>query len=474
MANLHKTSRLLSPTSLERNLAKAATKNGRSAADAAGGVSPLCPQCGSQKTWKDGLRYSLTGDSIQRWLCRNCGNRFSQPGVKFDVSGQVVKALRPGLDRFKKRILGADRPGKKSANSFSFGFGKDVRSHKVTAAEKVLNTFGSYTSNRQICVKETKNLATVEKQAIEPRRSEQEIKGKILEHGFWMQKQAYAADTVRGHISCLRTLLNENANLLDPESIKEVLAKDLAKKTPKWGQDRRRNIITACSLFLKRNGVQWEKPKCKTTRKFPFIPIETELDALIAASGKKNATFSQVLKETAMRPGEAKRLQWINIDPERNVITLNEPEKGSNPRMWKVTSNLICMLNALPKTDEQIFLGSLKSMKTTWIKNRKRLAQNLQNPRLHKITFYTFRHWKATMLYHETKDIVYVQQFLGHKDIRNTMIYINIEHTLFETGANDEFTVKVATTAEEIKALLEIGFEYILQKDDKAFLRKRR
>ncbi len=90
------------------------------------------------------------------------------------------------------------------------------------------------------------------------------------------------------------------------------------------------------------------------------------------------------------------------------------------------------------------------------------------------ISFHTFRHWKATMLYHQTKDPYYVQHFLGHKKLTSTEIYINIEHTLFEAGANDEFTVKVAEKPEEIKALLELGFEYVLQKDNLIFLRKRR
>jgi hypothetical protein len=67
-----------------------------------------------------------------------------------------------------------------------------------------------------------------------------------------------------------------------------------------------------------------------------------------------------------------------------------------------------------------------------------------------------------------------VQHFLGHKSLKSTEIYINIEHTLFEAGVNDEFTVKVAEKPEEIKALLEIGFEYVLQKDNLIFLRKRR
>jgi hypothetical protein len=67
-----------------------------------------------------------------------------------------------------------------------------------------------------------------------------------------------------------------------------------------------------------------------------------------------------------------------------------------------------------------------------------------------------------------------VQHFLGHKKLESTEIYINIKHTLFEAGANDEFTAKVAEKPEEIKALLEVGFEYVLQKDNLIFLRKRK
>jgi len=38
---------------------------------------PVCPECGSTRTWKDGLRY-VQGMAIQRYLCRNCGYRFSE------------------------------------------------------------------------------------------------------------------------------------------------------------------------------------------------------------------------------------------------------------------------------------------------------------------------------------------------------------------------------------------------------------
>ncbi|MCJ7425503.1 tyrosine-type recombinase/integrase [Candidatus Bathyarchaeota archaeon] len=410
---------------------KAGSPNsGKSDSSESAGTSPLCPQCGSTKLWRDGLRYSPFGDRIQRWLCRNCGFRFSDPD---DV--QRAWSTFESVERIHTKSL------------------------KVSSERP---------SNRQICAGVAKNLDAEQKNIEVPRRSE-DIKGNLIEFAWKMQQNGYNTETIRGYGSCLRGLVARGANLADPESVKTSLAKE-----QKWGQNRRRNVINAYTLFLRFNEATWTKPKCKVTRKFPFIPTEQELDALIAGSHKKNAAFAQVLKETAMRSGEAKRLQWTDIDREKRIVTLNEPEKGSNPRMWKVSAALMEMLNALPRTSEQVFPGSLKSMKGTFLDTRKRLAETLQNPRLLRISFHTFRHWKATTLYHQTKDPYYVQHFLGHKKLTSTEIYINIEHTLFEAGANDEFTVKVAEKPEEIKALLEIGFEYVLQKDNLIFLRKRR
>lgn len=77
------------------------------------------------------------------------------------------------------------------------------------------------------------------------------------------------------------------------------------------------------------------------------------------------------------------------------------------------------------------------------------------------------------MLYHQTRNPYYVKDFLGHKSLSSTEIYINIERTMFESAC-DEFTVKVTEKPEEIKALLETGFEFVCHKDNLAFLRKRK
>lgn len=78
------------------------------------------------------------------------------------------------------------------------------------------------------------------------------------------------------------------------------------------------------------------------------------------------------------------------------------------------------------------------------------------------------------MEYHKTRDILYVKNLLGHKKIENTEIYINLEKAIFGDTTDQEYHVKVAQKTEEIKALLEVGFEYICEKDGLMFFRKRK
>lgn len=316
---------------------------------------------------------------------------------------------------------------------------------------------------------EAKNLTTVKPCKSGLAGATSNIKGKIIEYLLWMNKQGYSKETMRLHNSALRTLSTRGANLFDTESVKEVIAKQT------WSDSRRSNVINAYTIFLKKNGLHWEKPKCKVSQKIPFIPTEQEIDSLIAGSGRKTSTILQLLKETAMRAGEAKRLEWTDIDFQRRTITLNHPEKGSKPRIWKVSQKLIGMLKNLPNDSQKVFGNTTyDSMKQTLQQTRKRLATKLQNPRLLKITFHTLRHWKATTLLHQTKDPYYVKEFLGHRSIKNTEIYITIERTIFSELSNDEFAVKVADKPEDIKSLLEVGFDYTCEQDGLLFFRKRK
>jgi integrase len=320
---------------------------------------------------------------------------------------------------------------------------------------------------------ESKNLAKVvtrqETAQREGTAQTADVKGKLIEFAWYLKKNAKKPSTIQVYGVWLNTLLKHGADLTDPESVKEIIALQ-----EHWTSTTKSNVVAAYNAFAAFLEIAWKPPKYTAEQRMPFIPLESELDTLIAASGKKMATLLQVLKETGMRSGEAWRLLWTDVDMERLVVSVNKPEKKSNPRVIKISTKLAGMLGALPRTSQKVFAnGNLATWRGNFQRARKRVAAKLQNPRLEQITFHTFRHWKGTMEYHRTKDPYYVKQLLGHKSIRNTETYINIEHAIFQSET-DEFNAKVAETPEEIKTLLEVGFEYICEKDGLMFFRKRK
>jgi len=289
-----------------------------------------------------------------------------------------------------------------------------------------------------------------------------DIKGSIVEYSFTLLKQGYAKTTIKGRTKLLKRLTRIGANLNDPESVKAVIARQ------EWSVGRKANAVDAYTGYLQLRGMRWEPPIYRKIRKIPFIPTETEIDQLIAGCNKRMATFLQLLKETGMRCGEACELQWIDLDLVNKSVRIT-PEKGSDARILRMSSKLIDMLNGLPKNSQSVFNAIADSMRKSYQLQRKRIAAKLQNPRLLQITFHTFRHWKATMEYHKTRDILHVMQMLGHRNIKNTLLY-----TQLVDFKDDEYVARVASSEKTVCELVEAGFEYVCDHDGSKIFRKRK
>jgi integrase len=258
-----------------------------------------------------------------------------------------------------------------------------------------------------------------------------------------MKLQGSKDATIKLSQICLRILMERGANLQEPETVKAVIAKQ------NWGANRKRNVANAYTQLLKHLSLTLEAPLCNVTRKLPFIPTTAEVNDLIAGCSSPVAIMLQLLSETAMRSGEAIQLRWIDLDFERRIIYCNNPEKGSDARIFNnISGKLLSMLNAMPRKNELVFAGSTAySLKATFTRSRKRLAFKLQNPRLNAIHFHTLRHFRATLEYHRTKDLLHVQQFLGHREVKNTMLYIQLDKQLFQNFADDQFITMDKTHA---------------------------
>jgi len=395
-----------------------------------------CPQCGSAKIWRDGLRNLADGSIVQRWLCRECGYRFTDPN-------------------FTKKSLWKNPPFRLNL--------QNCLDHNCQGNNDPLGREPAATMAANTLVKVEKGEEKSGQAGATAQTAD--VKGKLVEFIWWMKRQGYRESTIVSRNKRLRLLVNLGADLYNPESVKGIVARQ------KWKESYKEAVVCAYDLFAKWMGLRWDKPIYKRVQRLPFIPLEREIDDLISGCSKNISTFLQAAKETGARAGEIFALKWEDVDFENRSINIT-PEKGSEPRVFRVSQKLLGMLNNLPKTSDNIFgcYKDLDNLMRTFQRQRKRIAHKLANPRLLRISFHTLRHWKATMEYAKTKDIIHVMRVLGHRNIKNTLIYTHLVEGLRE----DEFTCKIAHTPDEVVQLIEAGFEYVCELEGFKFFRKRK
>ena len=64
---------------------------------------------------------------------------------------------------------------------------------------------------------------------------------------------------------------------------------------------KKHQLVAAYRSYTKIFKLPWEPVKVNYTPRKPFVPLEAELDQLIAASGKRTAAFLQTLKDTGCK-----------------------------------------------------------------------------------------------------------------------------------------------------------------------------
>jgi integrase len=280
-----------------------------------------------------------------------------------------------------------------------------------------------------------------------------------------MKKKGLSEETIKFRVYRLNRLLKEGADLENPETVETILA------TSEWKPAYKRLFIDSYKAYATYRKIEWQKPKTVVPDKEPFLPQEEEVKQLIAGTGKRTSTLLQLLYETGARIGEASSLLWTDIDFKTKQIRINCPEKGSNSRTLEISDALLAMLNALPKRqDNHLFNPRVRTLQSTFAKQRGKLAKQLQNPRIKQIHFHTLRHLKATSEYYKTGgDILRVKYVLGHKRLDTTSKYAH-----YQAFRSEEYTCKATANNDEASQLIENGFEYVLTTPDGLMLFRKR
>ena len=289
---------------------------------------------------------------------------------------------------------------------------------------------------------------------------------KIFRTLWALKKGGQSEDTLKAKGDRLRYLA-KHANLDDPEAVKGFIA-----NRPGWSNAYRQGVAYVYNSYAKANGLQWSLPHFRIEDRLPRIPTEERINQVIVRARGKYVLVFSILRDTGMRPIELERARVRDIDLDTGVIAVRTA-KGGLGRSLKVRTQTLALLREyLGKRsfgiDDNPF-PKRRKMTGRWVRLRNTVAAKLMDPAFRTIRLYDLRHFVATMTYHRTRDILYTQRMLGHRNLKSTLRYVQLIG--FE---DDDYTSAVARTLKEARQLIEGGFEYVTEMEGAKIFRKRK
>ena len=293
-------------------------------------------------------------------------------------------------------------------------------------------------------------------------------------HEFLLKTTNLTLGTIDRRVKAINQL-GSNVDLFDTEKVVSFLNQS------KWRNGTKNIVVQAYHDYQKMYGLlPVAIKKYHVIQQLPFIPLEQEIDALIAGCTLKLSSFLFLLKETGMRPIEAWSLKWTDIDTVQKTVNIRTAKHGV-PRILPVSEKIINLIFGLRNNSMYIFAvgedvtrfpKELSHFTRNYLDRRREISNKLNNPRLKQISLYTFRHWKATIEYIKTRDIFHCKWLLGHSRLENTMKYIHCANAIINDVGS--FTCKIAHNLEEATSLIEQSFEYVTDMNGYKLFRKRK
>jgi len=234
-----------------------------------------------------------------------------------------------------------------------------------------------------------------------------------------LQLRGYSAETIRTYLYILSRFFGQDA------SVREYLLsqRDVSRSAM-------RGVYFALKFFYENvlNEKFDEKiPLAKKNLKLPIVLSKEEIGKMIGSTDNmKHKLVIIFLYYAGLRLDETRNISWQDIDFDREVIHL-KTAKGDKERVVFLHKKLIDMLKMYGTKEKGLIFVSQRDEKYS-----KRTIQQIVKSASKKVgikknvTPHTLRHSFATHLLEGGADIRYIQQLLGHKDLKTTQIYTHV------------------------------------------------
>jgi len=242
----------------------------------------------------------------------------------------------------------------------------------------------------------------------------------------------YSFKTIRAYLGCLREYFDFkkfNLEKIDEENIKQFL---LNKQSKNYSSQTINLYLNAIKFFYREVLKIPQKINlkfAKRNKKLPIVLSREEIKSIInLIKNPKHKLIISLAYGAGLRVSEVVNLRVNDINLEELTIHLkNAKSKKDRITIFpeKIEQDLKILIAS--KDLDDILLISERGGKLSERTIQKIFSNYLQKAKIKKkATFHSLRHSFATHLLENGVDVRYVQELLGHQNIRTTQIYTHV------------------------------------------------
>jgi len=244
--------------------------------------------------------------------------------------------------------------------------------------------------------------------------------------------RSYSPKTIKSYLYGMREYFafkKTNLEIVDVENIKDFLLRCEQKGI----SAQSRNLYLSAIKFYYRNVVnnshKIEIQSAKKSKRLPVFLSRSEVKIILEAP--KNLKHKLLLSLTygaGLRVSEVIAIKVQDLDFEELTVHV-KLAKGQKDRISVIPKVLVSDLKNLVagKSKNDLVFASERGGKLTTRTAQKVFENALRNSKIKKdATFHSLRHSFATHLLESGTDVRYVQELLGHQNIRTTQIYTHV------------------------------------------------
>ena len=251
----------------------------------------------------------------------------------------------------------------------------------------------------------------------------------------YLMAQNYSANTIRNYVKSFNLFLRIN-KYQNPDILSEMqIVKHLAGMTERGLSASSLNMLVNALLYyfrtvLKRDSFEIKLPRPRKEHHLPAVlTMEECLRIFSYVDNPKHKLLLLIGYGAGLRRSEIVTLKWEDILFDEYKIHVKQT-KGNKDRIVMLPYSVVSYLQdyrRLYPSDGWVFAGQYKGEALSGRTVQQVMKNAVTKAGLEKkATVHTLRHSFATHLLESGTDIRYIQQLLGHSNIKTTMIYTHI------------------------------------------------